>query len=57
MVMSWALRTLTSQRNQFAQPLIAQEKAQPDQHTENDGEVKRIADTHMRRGRSAEIPC
>lgn len=54
------LRRLISQRKERAQPIIAQEKPTPDQHTDKDwkedGEP-RIPDTHMGSDCTAQIGC
>ncbi len=51
------LGKLTSQWNEFAQPVIAQEKPCPDQHAKNDRKVERFADAHMGSGCAAKIGC
>jgi len=51
------LRLLTSQRNEHAQPVIAQEKCDPNQHAKNDRKVEWFADAHVGSGCAAKIGC
>src|SRR5437899_12161061 len=53
--------SLTSQRNEFTQPLVAQEKSSPDHHADIEGEEdvgeEWIADAHVRGDSAAKIAC
>jgi hypothetical protein len=50
-----SLRRLAAQRNECAQPWIAQEKPSPNQHAENDRREEGIANAQVSGGGAAQI--